>query len=168
VRPREGGASPRTPAQLQHLVSESRRLGLIEDDDHGVLTRALDAPTASIEALVVETDDIVGVPADASPQDVIDVSAHTGHTRLLVWDEENPRGVLHVRDAYLARSRGAATTARRLAHPVPTVSPDTVISEAVTAMRTAHSQIALVRNSNGALRGLVTLDDLLAKLLVQA
>ncbi|MEU8108216.1 hemolysin family protein [Nonomuraea muscovyensis] len=168
VRPRADDANPRTPQQLRHLVEESRRLGLIEPEDHGVLSRALHAPTTAVEPLVVPRQDIVGVPADASVHEVVDVSARTRRNRLVVWDGDRPLGALHVRDAYLARARGATPTAGRLAHPVPAVTPDTPVSDAVATLRAARSQLALVRDGDGELLGLVSLDDLLTTLLVPA
>lgn len=168
VRPRGDSANPRTPQQLQHLVEESRRLGLIEADDHAVLSRALHAPTNAIEPLVVPVKDIVGAQADALPQEIIDVSARTRRTRLIVWEGSRPLGAIHVRDAYLARARGSRSTAAQLAHAVPSVAPTTAVSDAVTTLRTAHSQLALVTDTGGALRGLVSLDDLLVTLLVPA
>ncbi|MEV4892818.1 hemolysin family protein [Nonomuraea sp. NPDC055795] len=167
VRPGEAGGHPRTPAQLQRLVEESRRLGLIEADDHGVLTRALDLPVEPIEPLITPAADIVGVPADATAGEVVETSARTGRTRLVVWADGEPLGVVHVRDAYLARMRGAASTAGRLAHPVPTLAPDTAQSAAVATLRAARSQLAPVRDASGVLLGMVTLDDLLARLLVR-
>ncbi|MEV7010269.1 CNNM domain-containing protein [Streptosporangium sp. NPDC051022] len=168
VRPREETSAPRTPAQLQHLVEESRRLGLIEPDDHALLSQALHAPDAEITPLVVPPSDIVGVPATASPQRVIDVVTRTKRTRLVVWDGERPVGVLHVRDAYLARRRGLDTPAGDLAHRMPRLSPDTSITDAVSALRAAHSQLATVHTADGALAGVVFLDDLLTTLLVPA
>ncbi|MBB2910395.1 CBS domain containing-hemolysin-like protein [Streptosporangium becharense] len=168
IQPRDEVSHPRTPAQLRHLVEESRRLGLIEGDEHAVITQALHAPTASIAPLVVPVADIVGVPGPASPQEVIDVCAGTRRTRVVVWDGVRPAGVVHVRDAYLARRRGAPVTARDMAYRLPELAAGTSVSAAVSAMRAARSQLALVRTGDGAPTGLVFLDDLLARLLVGA
>lgn len=165
VRPRDERANPRTPAQLRRLVAESRRLGLIEPEEHGVLSRALDAPNASIDELVVPVAEITGVGAEAEPWQVVELAVAEGRTRLVVWEDGRPVGVLHVRDAYLARARGFAVPARRLAHPLPQLPAETTVAAAVGAMRAAHSQLALI--GEGPLRGLVTLDDLLATLLVE-
>nr|WP_055509397.1 hemolysin family protein [Nonomuraea pusilla] len=168
VRPGGAGAAPRTPEQLQHLVEESRRLGLIESDDHAVLSQALRAPTTGIAPLVTPRQRIAGVPAGASPQDVIDACLQAGRSRLIVWTGQEPTGVVHVRDAYLARRRGASTPAGRLAYPVPVLPPGVSVADAVTRLRAAHSQLALVRGDDAAVHGLITLDDLLTTLLVSA
>ena len=168
VHPREEGANPRTPEQLQHLVQESRRLGLIDSDDHTILSQALRAPNVDITSLITPTDQLARVPATAPAQEVIDTSLHTGRSRLLVWSDEEPTGVVHIREAYLARRRGSSATAAQLAYPVPQVAPGTSVADAVAHLRSAHSQLALVRAHDGTLLGLISLDDLLTTLLVAA
>ncbi|MEV4566121.1 hemolysin family protein [Nonomuraea sp. NPDC049419] len=168
VRPREEGANPRTPAQLQHLVAESRRLGLIEAEDHAVLSQALHAPNAPVTGLITPPERIVTVPAHATPQQVIDAAVRAGRSRLLVGPATDPVGVVHLRDAYLARRRADPATAGRLAYRLPALAPDVSVSEAVSRLRAAHSQIALVRDGDGRVAGLIALDDLLTTLLVNA
>lgn len=165
VRPTGETSTPRDPEQLRHLVEESRRLGLIETEDHAVLTRALDAPNISIAPLITPWETVAGVPADASAQRMVAVSARTGRTRLVVWRGERPVGVVHVRDAYLARARGERVTAGDLLYRLPEFPSDISISDAVADLRAAHSQLAAVRAPDGALVGLVSLDDLLTTLL---
>ncbi|WP_327090785.1 hemolysin family protein [Nonomuraea sp. NBC_01738] len=166
VHPGSGGEKPRTPEQLGRLVEESRRLGLIDPEDHAVLTQALAAPSTGIDDLTIPAADLVGVPADVSPQQVLDTCTQTGRSRIVVWAGDDVLGVVHVRDAYLARRRGSGATAGELAHPVPSLPPTVSVAAALTALRDAHAQLGLVRDAGGPLRGLVTLDDLLAVLLV--
>ncbi|MEV4837396.1 hemolysin family protein [Nonomuraea sp. NPDC049486] len=165
VRPREGDANPRTPEQLQHLVEESRRLGLIEADDHAVLTQALHAPNTGIAELITPIDRIVGVPAAASAQDVVDACLNAGRSRLIVGPAAAPLGVVHIRDAYLARRRSRDVTAEQLAYRVPALHAGASVSDAVSALRAGHSQLALVRDDDATI-GIVSLDDLLTTLLV--
>ncbi|MDF5754188.1 CNNM domain-containing protein [Spongiactinospora sp. TRM90649] len=168
VRPGAQEGKPRTPEQLAYLIKESRRLGLIEPEEHAVLSQTLHAPRAPITPLIVPSDRIVSVPGDASPQDVVDVCARTGRTRIVVLRDGRPAGVVHVRDAYLARLRGAATPARDLSHRVPRLTGETSVAQAVAAMRAARAQLALVGPADGPVTGLVSLDDLLTTLLVPA
>ncbi|MEU4836425.1 CNNM domain-containing protein [Streptosporangium sp. NPDC023615] len=167
VQPRDEISNPRTPAQLQRLVEESRRLGLIETTDHAVLTQALRAPAAEIAPLVTPADGIVAVSTGASCQEVIDTCARTGRTRLIVRDDAGaPTGVVHVRDAYLARRRGAGPRAGDLAYRLPELPSTMSVSQAVATLRAAHSQLASVRAPDGTLTGLISLDDLLSTLLI--
>jgi CBS domain containing-hemolysin-like protein len=169
VTPRDQLSTPRTPEQLHHLVEESRRLGLIEETDRNLLSRALRAPRAAVADLVVPAADIVAVSPAADPQTVIDTAACTQRTRILLREgTDTPTGLVHVRDAYLARAGGRHPQAAELAHPVPALSVDIPVAAAVATLRARHSQLGLVHDADGGLIGLISLDDLLATLLTSA
>ncbi|WP_024935246.1 CNNM domain-containing protein [Actinomadura welshii] len=168
VRPADSREVSRTPEQLRSIAQESRRLGLIGETELTLLTAALDAPRAPLAGLVVPVSGIVSVPPEASPQEVVDVAAQTGHTRLMVRGA-GARGraarMVHVRDAYLARARGRATPAGDLAHPVPALPVGTPVGEAVATLKANHSHLGLAIAPDGRVTGLVSLDDLLTTLL---
>ncbi|QFG26029.1 CNNM domain-containing protein [Actinomadura sp. WMMB 499] len=170
VRPTATTASrraARTPEQLRNIAVESRRLGLIEESDLSLLTAALDAPRAPLAGLVVPVQDIVAVPEEASPQEVIDTAARTGRIRIMLrgFDSSGRARMVHVRDAYLARARGRDSAAGELAHPVPAMPVATPVGEAVATLRAQHSHLGLAVDAEGRVAGLVSLDDLLTTLL---
>ncbi|MFF5210997.1 CNNM domain-containing protein [Streptosporangium sp. NPDC000396] len=74
IRPRTDEANPRAPEQLRHLVAESRRLKLIEAEEHAVLSQALRAPATPIASLIIPAAEIVSVPAAATTQQVTDAA----------------------------------------------------------------------------------------------
>ncbi|RAY16384.1 hypothetical protein DPM19_05780 [Actinomadura craniellae] len=169
VQPRDAIALSRTPEQLRHLVEESRRLELIEEADRVLLNAALEAPRATLADLVIPVEAIVAVPTSADPQEVIDTAVRTRRNRIMLRHPDGSvAGMVHVRDAYLARARGKRPPAGRLAHPVPTLGLDTPVAAAVTALRAHHSQLGLVRDADGRPAGLISLDDLLTTLLAPA
>ncbi|MDL4820527.1 CNNM domain-containing protein [Actinomadura opuntiae] len=166
VHPGEMREVSRTPEQLRSIAEESRRLGLIGQRDLTLLTAALDAPRAPLSGLVVPVSQIVSVPPEASPQEVIDTAARTGRVRIMLHGSGRERArMVHVRDAYLARARGRDATAGELAHPVPAMPVSTPVGEAVATLRARHSQLGLAIGPDGRVAGLVSLDDLLTTLL---
>ena len=167
VPPRDTASVSRTPEQLRSLAQESRRLGLIEESDLGLLTAALDAPRIPLAGLVTPLREVVSVPPEATAEEIVAVAGRTGRLRLPlrgVSDGAPPR-MVHVRDAYLARARGRRVTAGELAHPVPVLSAATPVAEAVSTLRARRSHLGLVRAPGGGIAGMITLDDLLATLL---
>ncbi|WP_433478591.1 CNNM domain-containing protein [Spirillospora sp. CA-142024] len=167
VRPDGSREVSRTPEQLRSIAEESRRLGLIGQRELTLLTAALDVPRAPLAGLVVPVSAIVSVPAAASPQEVIDAAARTGHIRIMLRGSGRPdqARMVHVRDAYVARARGRATPAVELAHPVPAMPIGTPVGEAVATLRANHSHLGLAVAPDGRVAGLVSLDDLLTTLL---
>ncbi|WP_419992507.1 hemolysin family protein [Streptomyces boninensis] len=165
VTPREEIASVHNSEQLTHLVAESERLGLIEADDSALLTRSLTEPQTAVGALQVPAADIDAVPADADLDGILAAATTADRTRLLVRDDTRVLGSVHSRDALAARARGHAITARELARPVPELRTDDTIAHAVEQLRRRRATLAVVRDDTGRLTGLISLDDLLARLL---
>ncbi|TDD27547.1 DUF21 domain-containing protein [Actinomadura sp. KC06] len=165
IEPADAREVSRTPEQLRSIAQDSRRLGLIEESELSLLTAALDAPRTSLAGLVVPVSRIVSVPAAATPQEVIDTAARTGHLRIMLRDGGAEPLMVHVRDAYLARARGRRTAASEMAHPVPTVPIGTPVGEAVAVLKGHHSHLGLAVAPDGRVTGLIILDDLLTTLL---
>jgi CBS domain containing-hemolysin-like protein len=167
VPPRDAIGVSRTPEQLRSLALESRRLGLIEENDLNLLTAALDAPRTPLTGLVVPVSRIEAVPPSATAAEIVDAAVRTGRLRLMVRGAATggaPR-MVHVRDAYLARARGRPATARELAHPVPVIPAGAPVAEAVATLRDRHSQLGLVRHGDGRIAGLIELDAVVSTLL---
>ncbi|MFG2508076.1 hemolysin family protein [Streptomyces rubiginosohelvolus] len=165
VTPRDELTSVHNRDQLTHLIEESERLGLISKGDSGLMTRSLTEPQAPVSAVQIPAERIVTVPADAGLDEVLATAAEADRTRLLVRDGERVLGSVHARDALVARARSRAVLARDLARPVPELAPGETAAHAVEQLRERRATIAVVRDGEGRLTGLVSLDDLLARLL---
>ncbi|NRQ31569.1 HlyC/CorC family transporter [Nonomuraea sp. NN258] len=161
VQPRDELATTRTPRQLAMLVGESGRMGLLDREEHDLLTRALRLEAEGIERLMVPIDQVVFVPPSADSAAIKDTAAHSGHLRLLVGRPGDVGGVLHARDALLRPDQ----TAAGLARPMPRLACVTQVPEAVAALQEARAHLALVTGQGGAVIGMVSLTDLLSVLL---
>jgi magnesium and cobalt exporter, CNNM family len=91
-------------------------------------------------------------------------AAASGHTRLLIraGDGTIGGGGVHARDAITGT---AARTAASMAYPVPVLSPGTTVLDALTVMRGARAQLAVITTPAEAFAGVISLDDLLSELL---
>ncbi|MFG3257464.1 hemolysin family protein [Streptomyces sp. NPDC048172] len=165
VTPRDELTSVHNREQLTQLVAESARLGLISPTDSGLLTSSLTQPLTPVGELQVPASRITSVPADADLGTVLRIAAEKDLTRLLVRDGDAVTGSLHARDALVARSRGRELTAAGLARPVPELTEATTAAHAVETLREARTTLAVVRDAAGELTGLISLDDLLARLI---
>ncbi|MGK3090059.1 hemolysin family protein [Streptomyces sp. WAC01490] len=165
VTPRDELTSVHNRDQLTHLIEESERLGLISKGDSGLVTRSLTEPQTPVAELTVPAERIVTVPADADLDRILAVATAADRTRLLVRDGERVLGSVHARDALVARAAGRQASARDLARPVPELAPDATAAHAVERLRERRATIAVVRDEQGRLSGMVSLDDLLARLL---
>ncbi|MFD9438993.1 hemolysin family protein [Streptomyces sp. NPDC060006] len=165
VTPRDELAPVHDREQLTHLVAESERLGLISGEDSRLITSSLTAPQQPVRDLQVPAERIASVAPEDAVEAVLQVSGDSNRTRLLVRDGGTVLGSVHARDALIARSRGRTASARDLARPVPELAPDDTLAHAVDQLRQHRASLAVVRDADGRLTGLVSLDDLLAHLM---
>ncbi|GAA2274898.1 membrane protein [Streptomyces ruber] len=165
VTPRDEIVEVHNREQLTHLVEESERLGLISKDDSELITASLTEPETPVAEVLVPAERIISVPAGAGLDAVLATAAEHDRNRLLVRDGSVVVGSVHARDALIARGRGRTATARALARPIPELTTRDTVGHAIEVLRRRRATLAVVRDDEGRLTGLVALDDLLARLL---
>lgn len=165
VGPRDELASVHNREQLTHLVEESQRLGLISESDSELITRSLTEPETPVSDLQIPAAEITSVDGDTGIDDILRTAADYDRTRLLVSEGGTVLGSLHARDALVARAQGRTVTARALARPVPELTANATVADAIDLLRRHRASLALVCDDAGRLAGLVSLDDLLARYL---
>ncbi|MFE7855717.1 hemolysin family protein [Streptomyces sp. NPDC057403] len=165
VTPRDELTAVHNREQLTHLVAESQRLGLISKEDSELITSSLTEPQNPVGDLQVPAALITSVDAAADADTILATAAEHDRNRLLVRDGPLVIGSVHARDALIARTRGRTVSARDLARPVPELTERDTISHAIEQLRQRRASLAVVRDTDGQLTGMVTLDDLLARLL---
>ncbi|MCA1007325.1 hemolysin family protein [Rhodococcus hoagii] len=165
VQPVDQVASGQDPEALRHLVEHSATVGTLDERYHGHLASALELESLTVGDIVRPNDRPSSVAPDAPVDRIRAAADRSGHLRLLVRAGDTVAGVLHVRD-----SLGAApgTRARDLMRDVLTLESATPVYEALATMRNTRSHIAVVRDGDGNLIGLITLADVLARLMPTA
>ncbi|CAM3021921.1 CBS domain protein [Prescottella defluvii] len=162
VQPVDQVASGQDPEALRHLVEHSATVGTLDERYHGHLTSALELESLTVGDIVRPNDRPSSVDADAPVDRIRETADASGHLRLLVHNGHDVEGVLHVRDSLGARPD---VRARDLMRDVLTLGSATPVYEALATMRGTRSHIAIVRDDDGQLIGLITLADVLARLM---
>ena len=167
VTPQDELAQVHNADQLRMLLKTSKEHGTIEDAQHELLSAMLQVQSMTVREVMVPTTRILDVPADADARAVEIRSTETGRSRLPVTDQSGAIiGVVHVRDAAKATSGQRPATARDLMTAALPLPADTSVVDAVAAMRSRRSHLALVADATTVI-GLVTLEDLLEQVIGQ-
>ncbi len=165
VDPKDEMTSAFTMAEVHSIVTESRREGTI-DDEHGLLTGALEFSDHTASDVMVRTDELVTVPAGATPADVERLVARTGFSRFPVRGSAGDLvGYLHLKDVLYAEDDEhdepvPQTRVRSLA----SVSEDDEVEDALAAMQRSGAHLAWVLDEAGAMLGVIFLEDVLEEL----
>lgn len=149
-------------ATIRQLVEHSARVGTLKPQMQQQLSGLIDLGTLPVEALLTEDQALTRVPRAATVADVQAAAIQSGHLRILL---AGPHGatpsVVHVRDTLL---EPAARPAHELARRAFVLDLQTPVYEALARMRKARVQLAVI-TSDGRLRGVVTLADILKRVL---
>ena len=156
-----------TPQELLLALRESRRYGTVSPQDARVLTAALRLADIDAESAMTPRVDLVALPADAPPAEVVARASETGYTRFPVYGEDldDIVGIVHVKDV-LIRDEGelAGRTVTDLLRPIPAVPESRDLEHLLADMRTDRSHAVLVVDEFGGTAGMLTFEDLLEEL----
>jgi CBS domain containing-hemolysin-like protein len=153
-----------SPEELRLLVGRSAQAGLLSAGDRRLVERAfLFGGTTAGEVMVPRTE-VIALPAEASLPEVIRTVRRHRFARFPVYQGsiDNVIGVLSTTDLVgLSRS----VHLPRLVRPPVLVPEGAEVPEVVDQMRTARQPLAIVLDEFGGTAGIVTLRDLVRRLL---
>jgi len=154
-----GGQNAET---IRHLVELSARTGTLDSSFQNQLEGAIELETLRLDELVDVSGALTVVPRNATVGDVQRAAAQSGHMRILIGDLDNGiPGVIHVRDTLMDALDAPATPFVRSALAFDGETP---AYEVLARMRAASQQLVLVVDE-GTFRGIVTLSDVLPRVL---
>lgn len=168
VEPQDQLAQVHGPDELRILLEQSREHGLLPPDQHELLAKMLQLERRTVGDVMQPVARVVAVDRADTADRVEELSRDSGRSRLVVRGEAGELiGVVHVRDAVLANTRGGSPTAEALMARPFTLPAAATVTEAVAAMRAQQVQLALVADGAGARRpvGFVALEDLLEEVI---
>ncbi|MDQ3155177.1 MAG: hemolysin family protein [Actinomycetota bacterium] len=166
IEPKDEVASTFSHDEVAGLVEESRREGLLDDDEYGLVSGALDFYAGTVAQVLLPRDGLVTIPPSATPVDVENACATTGFSRFPVTDEGGDiTGYLHIKDV-LETDEGARTEtiADKWLRPLATVSISSGLHEALRTMQSRGSHMARVADENVEIIGVIMLEDVLEEL----
>ena len=151
--------------------------GAVEKEDRDRLLGALDLNDRTVDEVMRHRSQIEMIDADRSPDEILTQILASPHTRLPVYrdSDENILGVIHAKDLLREVDRlvrgpqgneGALADLDILKIAMkPYFVPDTTpLDEQMRQFLKRHTHFALVVDEYGALRGLITLEDILEEI----
>ncbi|MDH1265281.1 hemolysin family protein [Pseudomonas sp. GD03944] len=163
VEPVESAAvGGRDVATIRKLVEHSAEVGTLKPDLQQQISSLIDLGSLPIEALLTADSVPVHVTFGASVADMRAAAARSGHLRILILsDDDRPPLVAHLRDTLLEPD---TRPVREVARKAFILDAKTPVYESLALMRKSSVQLAVVM-SNGHMKGVVTLADILERIL---
>ena len=161
----EAGHAPHTEDELRTLVRQSGREGLIEQQESTFAENVLTFGDRRTREVMVARPEVRFVTTALSREEIIEVIASTGLTRLPLCAPDggldSAVGVVHAKDLLVAP---ADDDPESIARPLERVPDSLLIDELLGQLRSRREHLALVADEHGTTVGLVTLEDILEEI----
>jgi magnesium and cobalt exporter, CNNM family len=157
-----------SPEEIDLMIAESRDGGLLEPQEQVRLHRALRLGLRDARQLMVPRARLAAIELSTPLRDVLRVAATSPYSRLPVYRETiaDVIGILHTKDVVIHfLQRGRTGTVVSLVRPILRVADTMAADRLLAFLRERRSHQALVVDADGAVAGMITLEDVLGELL---
>jgi Mg2+/Co2+ transporter CorB len=162
-------------AEIEGALAMAHQEGVVEKEHRDRILGALDLNDRFVEEIMLHRSGIEMINADDSAEAILSQALQSTHTRLPVFkdDSENIIGLVHAKDLLraidrLTRGEDAPGLAGFRITDVavkPYFIPETTtLDDQLKEFLRRHTHFALVVDEYGALRGLITLEDILEEI----
>jgi CBS domain containing-hemolysin-like protein len=162
VEPKDEIESAYTPVELANMIADSRREGLLDEEEHRRLTQTLSSAERTVAEVLVPLEEVETVPHPPTVGDVEEAVNRTGFSRFPVrMPDGRLNGYLHIKDVLDLSDQDPATPVpyHRI-RGLPELPADSRLDEALAALRRARSHVAKAVAADRTVLGVVALEDL--------
>src|SRR5665647_3537986 len=166
IEPKDELTSAFTAKEVQFIVAESHRKGLIESDRHGMARRVLEFSDRVAGDVAVPLSALVTLPLGATPDDVERLVAKRGFSRFAFTDAAGElAGYLHLKDIlYADDAQHSQPVPLKRVRRLATVQSGDEVEDVLATMQRTGAHLARVVDPEGAVTGVVFLEDVLEEL----
>jgi putative hemolysin len=166
VEPGGNRSAVHSPEELSMLVSEARDAGAIRPYAGRILGNVFRLSRTRVRDVMVPRERVLAVEKNMGPEEVLDLLRETGYTRLPVYDTELDRivGILHTKDLFHLYANQRVVILADAIRPAVEIRPELPVVDALRQFRRGRKHLAIVREKDGPLLGVCTLEDVLEEI----
>jgi CBS domain containing-hemolysin-like protein len=166
VKPGAARHAVHSPEELSMLVSEARAAGAIRPYAGRILGNVFRLSRTRVRDVMVPREQVLAVERSLEPEEVLDLLRETGYTRLPVYAGELDQivGILHTKDLFHLYAKERVVILADAVRPAVEIRPDLLVVDALRQFRRGRKHLAIVREKDGPLLGVCTLEDVLEEI----
>ena len=159
-RDQRGGS----PDELKRLIAESHAGGQLDPGEAGMLTGVFHLHEQEARQVMTPIPAVVTVDLSRDVKTALELCISSGHTRLVVTEDENRdrvKGVVHANS--LARElmhEGPNASIAPIVHDVPIVPETKPLDDLLADLQRQRTSMAVVVDEYGRVVGIVTVEDI--------
>jgi putative hemolysin len=155
-----------TVDELRLLVEDTEEAGLLDPEQAIMLMNVFGLSDKKVADIMILRDKMNALDVNSPPDKVMETVRMGAHTRMPVFDGtlDNIVGIVNTKDLFFLFSTQGLVVLEDAMYPAKFLPPDAPVRDAFRLFRKTHHPIALVRNSENVVLGLLTLEDVLEEI----
>jgi CBS domain containing-hemolysin-like protein len=164
--PATGEESVHSVEELLLLIEDTEEAGILEPEQADIVENVFRLADKKVADCMVPKEKMAGLDLNMNPDQVLEAVRKGAHTRMPVYDGQIDKivGIVNTKDLFhLYSLRGVAVLDDAL-YPATFLDPQESVSTALLLFRRSRKPMALVRNAEDHILGLITLEDVLEEI----
>ncbi len=155
-----------TEDELMLMVDEVQKDGAINKDDSELIKSAIEFSDIRVREIMTPRVDFVSIDLAAGNEEALHTVAMHGFSRFPVYKEDDKEiiGMIHAKDFFTAYVNNPDFKLERIVKNIAYVHSSTKISLVMKSLQDQKVEMAMVLDSYGTVRGLVTTEDIVEEL----
>lgn len=155
-----------TKDELQHIVTLSKETGHLKKDEVTLLENVFAFQDRLVKEVMFPRKQMVALDINLAPDEMSRRITEGHHTRLPVYDGtlDNIIGVLHTKEYLNVLCYKNTVKIQDLLRPTYFTTEKTKISELLRELQKQHLHLAVVKDKEGKVSGIITIEDILEEI----
>ncbi|YAL83712.1 hemolysin family protein [Dermacoccaceae bacterium W4C1] len=167
VEPRDEVASAFTREEVHDMVEESSREGLLDEQERGLLSRALSFESATIADITIPVAEVVNTGRGRPRRELERKAVDSGFSRIAVYDpsvQDRFVGYVHIKDVLtIDDEQWNAAVPDSAVREMPSLRAGAPLREALELMQRSQAHMVQAREADKTV-GIVVLEDVVERI----
>jgi putative hemolysin len=152
--------------ELMLLIDDTEEAGILDADQADFVQNVFRLSTKRVADCLVLRDKMAALELHTPPDRVLEAVRSGAHTRMPVYEGEpdNIVGIVNTKDLFYLFSLQGVVVLQDALYPALFLRPEETMANALRLFRKAKRPMALVRDDEGHVLGLITLEDVLEEI----
>lgn len=152
--------------EIRFLIKEGASQGIFDQTEQQLIPKVFEFADLKIKDLMIPREGITAIDLSIPREELLDRVAEEAYTRLPVFkgDLDHIIGILHMKDLIYMVSLGQVIVLHDLIRPAVFISAEAHAKDLLRLFQRQHIHIAIVQDAQKKTIGLVTLEDLIERI----
>jgi CBS domain containing-hemolysin-like protein len=153
--------------ELALLIEDTEEAGILDPEQAELVVNVFRLSDKRVRDCMVPREKMATLELSSPPDKVLEAVRSGAHTRMPVYEGELDRvvGIVNTKDLFFLFSLRGVVVLEDALYPPLFLKPNESVANALRLFRKAHRPMALVRDDESKILGLITLEDVLEEII---